>query len=226
MPKICYFYRNAGGITMKVIALNGSPRKEGNTAKLLQEILDQLKPLNIETEIVHIGRQEVKGCIACGKCAELKNKKCAITSDKVNEWIELMADSDGILLGSPTYFADVTAEMKALIDRAGMVGMVNGGMFKRKVGAAVTAVRRGGSIHALDSMNHFFQIEQMFTVGSSYWNMGYGRNFGEVAQDEEGLQTMQNLGKNMGWLLKCIENAKDKIQEPETLMLKKTSFIR
>ncbi len=211
---------------MKVTAFNGSPRKDGNTAILLNEALEQMKGQNIETELVHIGGQAVRGCIACGKCAEMQNQMCAINSDKLNSWIKLMVESDGILLGSPTYFADVTAEMKALIDRAGMVGMVNGALFKRKVGAAVTAVRRGGSLHAFDSMNHFFQIEQMLVVGSSYWNIGFGREAGEVKQDEEGIQTVQNLGKNMAWLLKCIAAAADKVEQPETLMEKRTNFIR
>ncbi|MFZ5950914.1 MAG: flavodoxin family protein [Candidatus Rifleibacteriota bacterium] len=211
---------------MKVVAFNGSPRKEGNTAILLNEVLGQLSSQGIETELLQLGGQVIRGCIACGRCAELKNKKCAITNDPINDYIELCAKADAVLLGSPTYFADVTAELKAFIDRVGMVGMVNGAMFKRKAGAAVVAVRRGGSVHAFDTINHFFQISQMFTIGSSYWNMGYGRNPGEVKQDEEGLQTMQNLGKNMAWLLKCIDVARTQIPEPETLMVKRTSFIR
>lgn len=211
---------------MKVIAFNGSPRREGNTAILLEEVLKEIRAEGIETELVQLGGQIIRGCIACGKCVEMQNRKCAIANDPINDYIEKIASADALLLGSPTYFADITAELKAFIDRVGMVGMVNGAIFKRKPGAGVVAVRRGGSVHAFDSINHFFQISQMIVVGSSYWNMGYGRNPGEVNQDEEGIQTMQNLGKNMAWLLKCIEAAKDSVAQPETSMAKRTSFIR
>jgi len=113
-----------------------------------------------------------------------------------------MSEADGIILGSPTYFTDVTTEMKALIDRAGFVARANGEMFRRKVGAAVVAVRRAGSIHAFDTLNHFFLVSQMIVPGSSYWNVGIGRDKGEVEDDEEGIQTMRVLGENMAWLLK------------------------
>ncbi len=211
---------------MKIIAFNGSPRKDGNTAILLQEVLKQFAAPEFETELVHIGGQAIRGCIACGRCVEMQNQKCAISSDSINDYIQMALAADAVLLGSPTYFADVTAEMKAFIDRVGMVGMVNGAIFQRKPGAAVIAVRRGGSVHAFDTINHFFQISQMLVVGSSYWNMGYGRNPGEVNQDEEGLQTMQNLGKNMTWLLQCIKAGKGVVSAPVTSMAKRTSFIR
>ncbi|GAB4284444.1 MAG: flavodoxin family protein [Candidatus Rifleibacteriota bacterium] len=211
---------------MKVVAFNGSPKKDGNTAILLKTALEELKTQGIETELVHIGGQPLRGCIACGKCVELKNQKCVLPNDSINEWIQKVIEADGIILGSPTYFADVSAEMKAFIDRVGMVGYGNGSIFRRKVGGAVVAVRRGGSIHVFDTMNHFFQINQMIVVGSSYWNMGYGMTPGEVNQDEEGIQTMRNLGRNMGWLISCIEAGKDKVPVPETLLGKRTNFIR
>lgn len=187
---------------MKVIAFNGSPRKEGNTAILIKYVLTELEKEGIETEIIQIGGKSIHGCIACGKCSENKDKKCVIDKDIVNECIEKMLEADGIILASPTYFADLTPELKALIDRAGFVAKANNSMFKRKVGAAVVAVRRAGSIHVFDSINHFFTISQMIIPGSSYWNIGMGRAEGDVEKDEEGIQTIQTLGQNMAWLLK------------------------
>lgn len=187
---------------MKVVAFNGSPRKEGNTACLIKHVLAELEKEGIETEIVQIGGKSVHGCIACAKCYESLDRKCAIDKDIVNECIEKMIEADGIILASPTYFADLTPELKALIDRAGFVAKANNEMFKRKVGAAVVAVRRAGSIHVFDSINHFFTISQMIIPGSSYWNMGIGRAEGDVEKDEEGIRTMQVLGQNMAWLLK------------------------
>jgi multimeric flavodoxin WrbA len=141
------------------------------------------------------------GCIACNQCRERKDGRCAVTSDPMNEWIEKMREADGMLLASPTYFADITPELKALIDRAGYVARANDDMFRRKVGAAVVAVRRAGSIHAFESINNFFLISQMIVPGSSYWNVGIGRGPGEVQEDEEGLATMRTLGQNMAWVL-------------------------
>ena len=125
-------------------------------------------------------------------------------TDVANECIGKMIESDGIILGSPTYFADITTELKALIDRAGLVSMANGGLYKRKVGAAIVAMRRGGGVHVFDSINHFFFINQMIVPGSSYWNLGIGREKGEVEKDEEGIRTTKVLGENMAWLLKKI----------------------
>jgi multimeric flavodoxin WrbA len=189
---------------VKVVAFNGSPRKDGNTATLLGVVLRELEGLGIETELVHL-KGPLSGCIACFKCHEKKDGRCALDKDMVNECIEKMSGADGIILGSPTYFADLTPELKALIDRAGFVGKANGEMFKRKVGAAVVAVRRAGAIHVFDSINHFFLISQMIIAGSSYWNIGMGLAEKDVEKDAEGIQTMKTLGQNMGWLLKKIE---------------------
>lgn len=191
---------------MKVIAFNGSARKQGNTAILINHVFSELEKEGIETELVEFAGKKIQGCTACYKCFETKDRKCAIKNDIVNECIEKMVEADGIILGSPTYFADITSEMKALIERAGFTAMANGVMFKRKVGAAVVAVRRGGAIHAFDSINHFFLINQMIVPGSSYWNMGMGREIGDVEKDEEGIRNMKNLGENMAWLLKKIAN--------------------
>lgn len=190
---------------MKVIAFNGSARKDGNTAIMIKQVFGELEKEGIETEMIQFSGQKIRGCIACYKCFENKDQRCAVNNDIANDCIEKMLDADGIILASPTYFADVSAELKALIDRAGLVAKANNEMFARKVGAAVVAVRRGGSIHAFDSMNHFFLISGMIIPGSCYWNMSFGLEKGEVENDDEGLQTMQILGRNMAWLLKKIK---------------------
>jgi multimeric flavodoxin WrbA len=189
---------------MKVVAFNGSARKGGNTAILLKQVLEEIAAEGIETELIELAGKPVPGCIACFKCFERKNRLCAVEKDIINEAIAKMAAADGILLGSPTYFADVSASMKALIERCGMVSRANDDMFKRKVGAGVVAVRRAGASHVFNSLNNFFTIGQMIIVGSSYWNIGIGREPGEVLQDSEGMQTMRDLGRNMAWLIKKI----------------------
>jgi multimeric flavodoxin WrbA len=189
---------------MKVIAFNASARKDGNTAILIKEVFKKLESSKIKTELIQLAGQRICGCIACGQCFITKNNKCAVTDDLVNEYVTKMIQADGIIFGSPTYFADCTAGAKALMERTGMVSRANNNLFKRKVGAAVVAVRRGGAIHAFDSINHFFTIGEMIIVGASYWNVGVGREIGEVINDEEGINTMNVLGKNMAWLLKKI----------------------
>jgi len=191
---------------MKAVAFCGSARKNGNTALLLNTVLEPLAAMGIETELVELAGREISGCKACMGCFEKKNQRCVFDNDVANECIEKMVAADVILLGSPTYFADVSSEMKALIDRSGLVGRANGNMFKRKIGAGVVAVRRAGAIHVFDSLNHFFLIGEMIIVGSSYWNIGHGREKREVAGDEEGMGTMKTLGENIGWLLKKIHH--------------------
>ena len=189
---------------MKVTAFNGSARKDGNTAILINTVLKELEKEHIETEMIQLSGKKIHGCIACYKCRENKDFECAVKNDDANMFIAKMREADGIILGSPVYFTDVTAEMKALIDRAGFVARGNDHMFKRKVGAAVVAVRRAGSIHTFDTLNHFFTISQMIIPGSSYWNLGIGGKIGDVESDTEGLKTMEVLGQNMAWLLKKI----------------------
>jgi len=189
---------------MKIVAFCGSARKNGNTALLLNTVLEPLAAMGVETELVELAGRNIPGCRACMGCFKKKNSRCAFDDDPVNECIEKMIAADAILLGSPTYFADLTSEMKALIDRSGMVARANENMFKRKLGAGVVAARRAGAIHVFDSLNHFFLIGEMIVVGSSYWNIGHGREKGEVAEDTEGLDTMKTLGENIGWLLKKI----------------------
>ncbi len=190
---------------MKVVGFNGSARKNGNTALMIGYVFEELEKAGIETELVQLAGQHPHGCIACYQCFKKKNKKCIVDIDCINDCIEKMESADAIILGSPTYFADLTTELKALIDRAGMTSRANGDMFKRKLGAAIVTRRRGGAIHTFDSINHFFTIGQMIIVGSSYWNIGIGRDKGEVAEDKEGVTTMRDLGKNMAWLLNKIK---------------------
>ena len=187
---------------MKVVAFNGSARKDGNTAILLRHVLGVLETEGIETELVQLAGETIRGCRACSGCAKNKDRRCSFDEDVINRCIEKMEAADGILLGSPTYFTDVSTEMKALIDRCGFVAKQNGDMFRRKVGAAVVAVRRAGSTHAYDTMNHFFGISQMIVPGSCYWNVGIGLKRGDVDADDEGILTMRVLGENMAWLLK------------------------
>jgi multimeric flavodoxin WrbA len=187
---------------MKVIGINGSARKDGNTAILIRRVFDELAREGIQTELVQLSGQSIRGCTACRKCFETRDQRCILDGDVVTDCIAKMSAADGIILGSPTYFTDVSAEMKALIDRAGYVAKANGNLFRRKAGAAVIAVRRAGSIHAFDTINHFFLISQMIIPGSNYWNMGIGLNPGDVGSDDEGLATMDTLGRNMAWLLK------------------------
>lgn len=190
---------------MKVIAINGSARRDGNTAILLRAVFAELEKQGIDTELIQLGGKPLRGCTACRACWKNKNRRCIIEEDIINECMEKMLAADGIILGSPTYFTDVTAEMKAFIDRTGYTAKANDSMFRHKVGAAVVAVRRGGAIHAFDTMNHYLHYNQMFLVGASYWNMAYGREIGEVTADAEGMLNMKVLGENMAWLLKKID---------------------
>ena len=186
---------------MKVIGFNGSPRKDGNTSILIKHVFNELEKQSIGTELVQLSEKEVRGCIACYKCIENKDQRCAVKNDAANEYIEKMLGAEGMILGSPVYFNDVTPEMKALIDRTGYVARANGRMFKKKVGASVAAVRRSGAVHTLDTINHFFLSGEMIIAGRV---IGVGRERGEVEKDEEGMQLAKTLGERMAWLLKKI----------------------
>lgn len=192
--------------SMKVIGINGSPRSNGNTSIIIREVFRVLEENGIETELIQLGGSAVRGCTACGACFQTKNGTCAMQRDAINEILHKAAQADGIILGSPVYFADVTPEMKAFIERAGMVASANGNFLKHKVGASVAAVRRAGAIQAFDTMNHFLHYMQMFLVGASYWNMVYGKEIGEVRKDEEGMENIRVLGENTAWLLKKIHS--------------------
>ena len=195
---------------MKVIAFNGSSRKDGNTAILIKRVLKVLEAEGIQTELIQLAGEQIRGCNACRTCYTTKNKRCVIEDDNVNAYVQKMIEADGIILGSPVYFSMMTPELKALIDRTGYVARANRHLFKRKVGAAVVAVRRAGGIPTFDAINHFFLISQMIVPGSSYWNVGFGLKKGDVEGDEEGMKTMDDLGRNMAWLIKKLEPKKRK----------------
>lgn len=186
---------------MKVVGFSGSGRKDGNTAHMVRAAFGPLEEAGIDTELVQLAGRPLRGCTACMKCRERKDMRCALPDDGLNDHIAKMVEADGIILASPTYFSDVTAEMKALIDRSGYVTRGNGFPLRRKVGAGVVAVRRGGAIHTFDTLNHFFLINEMLVVGSSYWNDGIGKGKGDVLEDEEGMRTMRTLGEHMAWAL-------------------------
>ncbi|NQT48699.1 MAG: flavodoxin family protein [Chloroflexi bacterium] len=189
---------------MKVVAFNGSPRKDGNTAILIRHVFIELEQEGIETELVQLAGKPLRGCLACYKCWVNADQQCVQKGDELNEYVQKMVRADGIILGSPVYVSSVPAEMKALIDRAGMVCKGSGGLLRRKVGAAVIAARRGGQLTAFDTINHFFFMNEVIVPGSSYWNFAFGLEKGDVDQDAEGIQTMKVLGQNMAWLLKKI----------------------
>lgn len=187
---------------MKVLAINSSARKDGNTAILLGRVLKELRKEGIETEMIQLAGQIIEPCKACWACGGQGN--CVHRKDQFREIFDKMKEADGILLGSPVYSANISANMQALLERAAVVGDMNPGLLTHKVGAAVTAVRRGGALNAVDAMNHFFLNHEMIVVGSTYWNMAYGQLPGDVEKDAEGLANMANLGKNMAWLLKAL----------------------
>jgi len=190
---------------MKVIAFNGSPRKEGNTYQSLQAVIGELQKEGIETEVIQLGGKSIHGCTACYKCFNNKDKECSIKDDEVNDYIKKMIEADGIIIGSPVYFSNVTSEVKAFIDRTGLVARANDNLLKRKVGAGVVAVRRAGATFAFSAINFFFFIQEMIVPGSIYWNLAIGREPGEVQEDQEGMMTFKTLGQNMAWLLKKIK---------------------
>ncbi|MCA1986046.1 MAG: flavodoxin family protein [Desulfovibrio sp.] len=204
---------------MRALAINGSPRKGGNTELLLKAVLAPLDEAGWETELVRVGGQPVRGCIACGKCFENQDNRCSVNTDMFNEVMDKMVAADALILGSPTYFTDVTAELKAVLDRSGFVSFANGGLFRGKIGAAVVAVRRGGGTHVFDTINHMFLMSEMLVPGSTYWNLGYGLNRGEAASDAEGLRNMQHLGKAIAWLGKATIPLKGEYPVPAPMQI-------
>ncbi|WP_371375020.1 flavodoxin family protein [Sporomusa aerivorans] len=211
---------------MKVVAFNGSPRKEGNTFKALQAVGEELKQAEIDFEIVQVGNQSVRGCIACMGCAKKRNERCVIETDEVNEWIQKMKGADGIILGSPVYFAGIAGTMKAFLDRAFFVTSVNNSMLRNKVAAAAVAVRRSGGVPTFDALNHYIMYSEMLMPTSNYWNVIHGFKPGEALQDEEGTQIMRVLGKNMAWLLQVLAAGKDQVEPVLPEAKKLTNFIR
>lgn len=210
---------------MRVAAFNGSPNKEGNTYHALRIVADELGKEGIETEIIHVGNKLIRGCLACGKCRKNRDERC-VTRDEVNEWIMKMKEADGIILGSPVHFSSISATMKAFLDRAFYVAGNNGGLFRHKVGAAVVAVRRSGGLPAVDQLNHYLSYAEMIIPTSNYWNVIHGTAPGEALEDEEGVQIMRILGRNMAWLLKLVANGEGSVEEPRRERKVYTNFIR
>ena len=211
---------------MKVVAINGSPNKEGNTYHALKMVGSKLEENGIDFEIIHIGYKAIRGCLACGKCRVNKDEKCSITTDPLNEWIQTMKTADGIILGSPVHYAGIPGTMKSFLDRSFYVAGSNGGLFRHKVGAAGVAVRRTGGSVTFDSLNHFLTYSEMILATSNYWNVIHGRIPGEVVLDEEGTQIMEVLGSNMAWILKMREQTKDTLPAPAQVQKVMTNFIR
>ena len=185
---------------MYALAVNGSPRKDGNTFYLLKEVLAPIEQAGWETELVQAGGQDLRGCIACYKCFENRDQRCAVDKDMFNQIMEKIVRADALIMGSPTYFTDVSAELKAVLDRAGLVSQANGVLLRGKIGAAVAAVRRAGAVHVFDTINHMFLMSQMIVPGSTYWNLGIGFDKGDVSQDAEGMRNMRHLGSVIAWL--------------------------
>ena len=203
---------------MKAVAINGSPRPGGNTEILLKKVLEPLETAGWDTEYLRIGGKTVRGCMACMKCVEKQNGRCVIEGDVINDYLEKMYAADAIILGSPTYFADVTSELKALIDRAGFVALANGGAFSGKIGAAVVAVRRGGATHVFNTINHMFLTSSMIVPGSLYWNLGLGTDKGEVNGDEEAMRNMNHLGQTIAWLGAAMTSVPDATPFPKLVV--------
>lgn len=205
---------------MKVILVNGGPHKEGCTYTALKEVEKQLNKNDIETEIFWVGVKPIAGCIGCGKCKT--SGKCFM-DDKVNEFIEKAKDADGFVFGTPVHFASASGALTSFMDRGFYAGKK---VFQNKLGAGVVSCRRGGATSTFDQINKYFTINNMPIVSSQYWNMVHGNTPEEVVKDEEGMQTMRMLAKNMAWLLKCIEIAKkNEINHPNNVT-EKTNFIR
>jgi len=211
---------------MKVLAFNGSPNKEGNTYHAIKLVAAELEKAGIETEIVQVGNKAIRGCIACYQCIKTLDERCGLKDDEVNGWIQKMKQADAIILGSPVYYSAINGTMKSFLDRAFFVTGVNGGLLRHKVGASVVAVRRSGGIPTFDQLNHFLNYSEMLLATSNYWNVIHGRAPGEALQDEEGVQIMRVLGKNMAWLMKLVENGKGVVAAPEQEAKVFTNFIR
>jgi multimeric flavodoxin WrbA len=211
---------------MKVVAVNGSPHKNGNTFHALNVMGKIFNQHGIEFEILHIGSKAVRGCTACGKCAITKDETCTITSDPLNEWVQILKDADGIILSSPVYYAGMNGTMKCFLDRAFYVAGSNGNLFRHKVGASVVAVRRSGGSATFDSLNHYLLYSEMIIAGSNYWNITHGLKAGDAEHDSEGTQIMEVLANNLAWLLKMRQMTKDTLPAPDPITKEWTHFVR
>ena len=211
---------------MKVLAINGSPKKAGNTFHALSLVGNELTDAGIGFEILHIGDKLIRGCTACGSCGKTLDERCIVTTDDMNSWVQMAKEADGLILGSPVYFAGIPGTMKSFLDRLFYVSSANGGLFRQKVGASVVAVRRTGGSSTFDTLNHFLTYSEMVVAGSNYWNVVHGRSPGEAAQDTEGNQAMRILGKNMAWLLTMKEATSATVALPVKEKKEAMNFIR
>lgn len=211
---------------MRVVAINGSPNREGNTYHAIKLVEDELNIHGIDVEIIHVGNKRINGCLACGQCIKNRDEKCGIKNDDVNLWIQKMKNADGIILGSPVHFSAIPGAMKSFLDRATYVAGVNGNLFRHKVGVSVVAVRRSGGLPTFDQLNNFLSYSEMVIATSNYWNVIHGTKPKEVLDDYEGVQIMRVLGKNMAWLLKSLDRSKMDIPQPPLEKKVFTHFIR
>lgn len=210
---------------MKIIGINGSPRKDGNTFTSLTIAGNLLQDAGIDFEIVHVD-SDTKGCMACGGCVRAKNEKCVIDTDKVNATVQKVKNADGIIIASPVYFAGVAGSMKSFLDRLFYVSHANGGLFRHKVGQTLVSVRRSGGISTFDTLNHYVLYAEMIVPSSNYWNVIHGAGKAEVLKDDEGMQIVDVMTKNMIWVLNMIEATKDTVTPPSRQDKKYMNFIR
>jgi multimeric flavodoxin WrbA len=220
LQRICQMLKHRGKV-MNVLLINGSPHREGCTCTALNEVATALERNGVGTEILHIGNRAIHGCTACGACAE--NGYCIFKDDPVNRAIDLARAADGLVVGSPVYYAGPNGALCAFLDR---MFFMKSRLYAYKPAAAIVSCRRGGASAAFDRLNKYFTISNMPVVSSQYWNAVHGNTPDEVRQDLEGMQIMRTLGRNMAWLLKCIDAAKDTVPYPEPEAIQRTNFIR
>jgi multimeric flavodoxin WrbA len=220
------FIGEKGRKIMKIVAFNGSPNKEGITYHSIKMVTEVLESSGVETEIIQVGHNKIRGCMACQKCYKNRDMKCVFDDDPVNDWIEKMVDADGIILGTPVHYAGVAGTMKSFLDRAFYVIGANGNGLRNKVGVSLAAVRRSGGITAVDQLNKYLEYSEMVMPSSNYWNVIHGARAGEVLKDQEGVQILETLGKRMLWALELVENGKESVDIPSSERKVFMNFIR
>lgn len=211
---------------MKVLAINGGPHPNGNTAFAIGLVADELKKEGIETETITIGNKLIHGCTGCGRCFRERDEKCVFEDDMVNDVFQKLKAVDGLILGSPIHYAGMSGAMSSFLDRLFYLNGANGNVLRHKVGVALGAVRRSGGIPAVNQLSKYLEYSEMVIPTSNYWNVIHGTVAGDAEKDEEGTQIMRVLGKNMAWVLKLIEAGRDAIPAPEAERKVMTNFIR
>lgn len=211
---------------MKIIAFNGSPHKQGNTAGALEIAKKYFEANSVDFEIIQVGSNPIAGCTGCGWCFRNKNSQCVLGDEIINSSVEKIKSADGIILASPVHYSGIAGNMKSFLDRLYYVCGANGGLMRRKVGASIVAVRRSGGVATFDQLNHYHTISESVIASSNYWNVIHGTAPGEITEDLEGIQTIEILCENILWLLKSIEYSKDAIEKPEKRKKISTNFVR